>query len=409
MKTDVIVVGGGAAGRAGIVAILPAIAFAVLAGLCPPSTAAVAGGGSVNVRDYGTRGDGVTDDTAAIRAAVEAAQMTYSEPAANMGLYIQAGPVLVFPSGRYRITDAIDISGCIEVQGVGRPIITQVDTNRNILVNAYAWRQSIRNLTFEGGKTQIRLTNPNLDTGMLIIDHCRFYGASGWAIENDVTSTTVKINDCVFAYCRRIWDNVRADQAIMRDCWLSPAEMGDYAAIEHHSGMMTLDNIVGVPPAGSRTRRWIDNYAEWLTVRKFRFGGEHAGMTPVYNFRKYTYGVLDHGHYRELGVNIILDDCFIVDNGTRQCAVYCFEMPNLLRVSNSTLCTGIEAVRLRAGIDLATYFSVISPAALSFTVDGTIGSNVRLPEGLAAPVTRAAESVSAEQQPDVPSSGERNK
>jgi hypothetical protein len=342
----------------------------------------------INVRDHGAKGDGETDDTEAIRKAVEAAKCFYSANS-TVGTYIQSGPALIFPPGRYLISDEIKIDVCLEVQGVGRPIIIQKDKEKNVFANHYAWRQAIRNITFEGGNNQIDLKNPNIDSGQLIIDHCRFYGANGFAIKNEVTSTTIKINDCEFLRCRQIWNNVRSDQSVMRDCWIWPADMGDYAAIEHHSGMMTIENIVGCPPPGSPKRRWIDNHAEWLTVRKFRFGGENAGMTPIYNYRKYTYAVLDHGHYRDLGVNLILDDCFIVDNGTeKKCAVYCFEVPNMLRIENSTLCTGIEAIRVDEKVDLDNYFDVINLKALSFSVEGTIGSNVKLPRGLARPAIK---------------------
>ena len=350
----------------------------------------------ISVKDYGAKGDGETDDTEAIRAAVKTASRIYSANS-SVGTYIQSGPVLLFPPGRYLISDTIMTDGCLEIEGVGRPVVIQKDNSKDIFANHYAWRMSIRNITFEGGRHQIDLKNPNLDTGQLIIDHCRFYGAASFAICNHVRSTMLTISDCVFVRCRQIWQNGAADQSMMRDCWINPTKMGDYAAIEHHGGMMSIENVVGVPPPGSRKRRWIDNHAEWLTLRKFRFGGEHAGMTPVVNYSKYTYGLLDRGKNRDLGVNIILDDCFIVDNGTdRKCAVYCVEVPNLLRITNSTLCTGIDAVRIDKKIDLSTYFRVISPSALSFSVAGTIGSNVHLPAGLSQPVVNSV----AEEVPD---------
>ncbi len=337
----------------------------------------------INVREHGAKGDGTSDDTEAIRAAVKAAATFYSE-SSSIGTYIQTGPVLIFPPGRYVISDEIVVDVCLEIEGSGRPVIIQKDKDKNIFVNNYAWRQSIRNITFEGGKNQIDMKNPNLDSGQLIIEHCRFYGAHGFAIRNNVISTTIKITDCVFLRCRQIWCNLNSDMSVMRDCWLWPREgMEDFAAIEHHSGMMTMENICGVPSSGSAKRRWIDNHAEWLTARRFRFGGESAGMTPVYNYRKYTPTIIDRGRINDLGVNIILDDCFIVDNGTeKKCAVYCLEVPNLLRITNSTLCTGIEAVRIDDKIKLSNYFDTISPTVLSFSVEGTIGSNVRLPKGL---------------------------
>lgn len=56
---------------------------------------------------WGATGDGVTDDTAAIQAAVTAAQhITYTR-------------LVFFPFGRYRISSAIDITRRVRIQGVG--------------------------------------------------------------------------------------------------------------------------------------------------------------------------------------------------------------------------------------------------------------------------------------------------
>jgi hypothetical protein len=55
-----------------------------------------AGSGAVNVQDYGAQGDGVTDDTAAIRAAMKAA----------MG-YDVRGKTVYFPAGTYLVSDTL--------------------------------------------------------------------------------------------------------------------------------------------------------------------------------------------------------------------------------------------------------------------------------------------------------------
>lgn len=50
---------------------------------------------ATNVRDFGAVGDGVTDDTAAIQAAIDAAAATDD-------------PVIQFPEGVYRVVGAED-------------------------------------------------------------------------------------------------------------------------------------------------------------------------------------------------------------------------------------------------------------------------------------------------------------
>jgi len=56
--------------------------------------------GLINVRSYGALGDGVTDDTAAIRAAISAAQI-------GQGRYSWPSKLVYLPAGTYRVTDTL--------------------------------------------------------------------------------------------------------------------------------------------------------------------------------------------------------------------------------------------------------------------------------------------------------------
>ena len=71
--------------------------------------------GHFNVRDYGATGDGTTDDTAAIQAAINAAELitgsTYITATHPATLYV--------PAGVYKITDTINILGNIQFIGDG--------------------------------------------------------------------------------------------------------------------------------------------------------------------------------------------------------------------------------------------------------------------------------------------------
>ena len=61
----------------------------------------------ITVTDYGATGDGTTDDTAAIQAAIDAAKH-YSNP-----------KTLLFPEGDYKITSPLNIDRRISIMGVG--------------------------------------------------------------------------------------------------------------------------------------------------------------------------------------------------------------------------------------------------------------------------------------------------
>lgn len=350
--------------------------LAILALIFISCAALADSGGVVNVRDYGAKGDGVTDDTAAIRAAAKAAAVTVHEPS-SAGLYVQAGPALVFPAGKYIISDDIPVN-CLEVRGEGRPIIQQTNKDKDIF-KADAWRNSIRNISFSGGRNQIDLRNKNLDTGQVIIEHCQFYQAGGFAVYTDVLSTTVKINDCIFYQNHQTWFLGRSDQAVMRDCWITTsADMKDAAVIVNRGANLMLENICGVPLTGAPRQRWIDNYGALVCLR-FRFGAEGGGFTPVYNYTKYQSSTW--------GPSVILEECLIFANAsaTANCAVYCYEIPNTIRVRDCTL-GGSTGVTVDRSIDLSKYFAAAGSGMFSFSVEGCTGEMIgQLPKGLAKP------------------------
>lgn len=86
-------------------------------------------GSSVNVLDYGAVGDGVTNDTAAIQAAITAAT--------------SAGAELVFPAGIYKHTTALTFT--CNVQGYGMPRIKSVGNIKSVIVtNSYGYFKGIK-------------------------------------------------------------------------------------------------------------------------------------------------------------------------------------------------------------------------------------------------------------------------
>lgn len=121
-----------------------ALSAIVLAGLA--GCARTAKNPSINVRDYGAAGDGKTDDSAAIRAAVRA---------------LRAGDTLYFPAGNYRFAEqypsdeaAISITGisdvAIEFDDDAELVMDNVDedeatgTSHGILIRGPASRIALR-------------------------------------------------------------------------------------------------------------------------------------------------------------------------------------------------------------------------------------------------------------------------
>lgn len=177
----------------------------------------------------------------------------------------------------------------------------------------------------------------------------------------------------------------------MRDCWIScSSEMRDKANIVLSAGIITIENLIGVPSLDgsiNKTQRWIDNHAEDLTLRRCRFGGEGAGMTVVYHYRPYNDGVYDAPNYAGIPVKLTIEDSSICANSNpgKRTAVYFVELPNVFTMRSCLLATGISPAQVAEEINLANYFRVRSRDLLSFTVDTTIGTNIALPRLLTKP------------------------
>jgi surface protein len=73
-----------------------------------------------NVKDYGAKGDSITDDRTAIQAAITEAKLTVHGGTAGVNAYSVGGATVFFPRGKYRISDSIVVTkNYISIRGVG--------------------------------------------------------------------------------------------------------------------------------------------------------------------------------------------------------------------------------------------------------------------------------------------------
>lgn len=143
---------------------------------------------SIDVRSFGAKGDGITDDTVAIQRAADAlngsrigrealcltgCQMKYVD-----GPY----PAVIFPSGTYRVTGPVVFTGNVKLLGEGGAKIINSATECDTFYVRDSHRLVVENMVFEGGAVHLRHWTRNRDVSYLKVSGCTFKNASDTAI-----------------------------------------------------------------------------------------------------------------------------------------------------------------------------------------------------------------------------------
>ena len=163
---------------------------AVAAALC---AAVAAYGTELNVRDFGAKGDGVTDDTAAFNAAGAAMLKAATPHATKWGNRNKGKPSgsvegprsrIFVPKGRYLIGGTVVMCSDVYVRGEDGAELVAASATNDIFYVAGAYRVRIENLSFSGGRHQFRPETFNKESANIRILNCRFRGSSEEAVHS---------------------------------------------------------------------------------------------------------------------------------------------------------------------------------------------------------------------------------
>ena len=237
---------------------------------------------AVSVKDFGATGDGVTDDTTAIRAAIAYQQTTGIGNATPTPSHYSKFWVH-FPKGKYVISG--NLSNNIEMNGLylcGDHAVLNVSAGITAIGNIN-YMASFKGLTFSGGLTHIAIATNNPDTNMINIDECEFIEPTGSAITtaSGSNSTQLSVTRCKFHVTNNANSQVcnidTCDYARFEKCWVAANTAGTKAAFEINNCNLTITEMVGVDY--SSLTYWIkmSGTGGGLYAENNRFGAENAG------------------------------------------------------------------------------------------------------------------------------------
>ena len=367
--------------------------------------------GPLNVRDFGAKGDGVTDDTDAIqRCLLKAAAPDYP---------ILTAPEVFFPKGTYLISRTL-LAPCCGRKTAGyynllnlrgeNATIKQTRPSEDIIYFQRAHRNLVEGLTFEGGRRQIKLWSQNINTGHVIIRDCVFRNSSSYAIDDQIrkrkktknpyenlsdmvepygistnaqglpalvpidesplpnypfVSSCMRISRCSFQ--RVMGLSIWADWALMDDCTIEthPDRSGPVIL---SGGHLLLENVTGLAHITPGKEQWwiekvADGQEDGIDLKNVKLKTDSkVGMCVIRNQYKFSGG---------RHVQIIADGCEFQSAGSPENSViYMVEAPNLINVRNCRETSGrkVNILGFAKPFD-EDYFHAHSPEVFSWVID----------------------------------------
>jgi hypothetical protein len=316
----------------------------------------------VNVKDFGAKGDGTTDDTKAILQAfakVASEQMSFQGiPGVydQRAIYAGGSKMLYFPLGHYRVSKPLDL-GLSYVHIIGeKAVISPLKTAQkgSVGFRGKVWQGHFEGMQLIGFDTALALNTAAIETGKLIVEDCDFVGNKvAVRIESYGALATIREN--------RFVNNLKAailsgDKIDMSGNWITAGQLrGTHDAQIISNTVLHFDKnllVPTVPATGATEPAWINNYRE-VIITGVRQGGEAGSFTLVNNFAQYA--------SNPLWPNCVIikeSECYAVygneKNYYQPAALRLFEIPNMIVLQDLRGFISAKAMDFSRGITPAS-------------------------------------------------------
>ena len=214
-------------------------------------------GDTLSVKDFGAKGDGVADDTAAIQKAINYAQtLADSRQLPGVGLFNTAFPNIVFPKGYYKITSTLSLEGnrTFSIGSEDKAVIFgEGDTAIDLFTGTHVWKLYVKGLTFFNFNKVFNITSSNLDFAKWYFTECQvqranlFVDAGSYALSR---STSVVFDRCDSQYAVKQFARLFCDTVSFSDCWLSLTGPGQ--ALVYGNSLFSFKGCAFLPPGGAK-------------------------------------------------------------------------------------------------------------------------------------------------------------
>lgn len=221
-------------------------------------------GDAINVNQFGAYGDGTHDDSTAITKAISYinSKMVIFEqtcPNPNWHRYFATSFMLYFPSSEYLIDDRLEFNGSRYYNIHGNKSIIKCSAEMTdpvfYFTGTNGTKCDISGFIFKEMANAIEYSATNNDMSHVMIDSCDFVGITNTAIKYDNRSCMLKIQNCNFSWCYKIFKNIKCDCVEFENCWFSEYEANEnnYTSFELYWGENKFINCFFIPNGGYNT------------------------------------------------------------------------------------------------------------------------------------------------------------